>query len=129
MPRLQRTSRILEKAQVQLLKLRSIDPNMNFGNDRSIALLEQQISELNAELIDYNNTIASLDPKKQSVDEREKMISHHLDQLMLSIAGKYGNDSREFEMAGGMRKSDRIRRMSQGRAKSNAEKQIIPTNS
>ncbi|MGG6267655.1 hypothetical protein ACQ4M3_11645 [Leptolyngbya sp. AN03gr2] len=122
MARAQRTSRVLDKGQIQLLKFRSVDPRMDFGNDRNLEVLSQQITELNASLIDYNNTIAELNAAKLRIDEMEKTMGNLLDQLMNGVCGKYGNDSREYEMAGGIRKSDRVRKSSQGRAKSNLAK-------
>jgi hypothetical protein len=128
MTRQQRASRILEKGQVQLLRLRSIDPLMDFGNDRNLTLLEQEIAELNADLIDYNDSITQLDTKKEKLDAREKNMNHLLDQLMLGVSGKYGNDSREYEMAGGTRKSNRVRKSTQSRVKNNLEKQATAAN-
>lgn len=117
MARAQRTSRVLDKGQVQLLKFRSIDPKMDFGNDRSLASLAKQIEQLNAELIDYNNALAQVDAKKLKLDSLEKTMGNLIDQLMTSVCGKYGNDSREYEMAGGVRKSDRVRKSIQARSK------------
>ncbi|GAP93647.1 hypothetical protein [Leptolyngbya sp. NIES-2104] len=117
MARAQRTSRVLDKGQVQLLKFRSVDPKMDFGNDRSITTLAKQIEQLNTQLIDYNNTLAQVDAKKLRLDEMEKTMNDLMDQLMNGVCGKYGNDSREFEMAGGIRKSDRVRKSAQARSK------------
>lgn len=122
MARAQRTSRILDKGQVQLLKFRSVDSRMDFGNGRNLEILSQQIGELNASLIEYNNKIAELNAAKLRIDEKEKTMGNLLDQLMNGVCGKYGNDSREYEMAGGIRKSDRVRKSSQGRAKSSLAK-------
>ncbi len=115
MPRSKRSSRILEKGQIRALKLKAIDPNMDFGNDRNLTILIQQIETLQAKLNDYNSTIALIDTAKLEIDAMEKVLGDLLDQLLAAVAVKYGNDSREFEMAGGTPKSERIRKSAETR--------------
>ncbi len=125
MPRLQRTSRILDKGQLRIFKLRAVDSKMDFGSDRNLAILSQQIEQLQTKLNDYNTTIAKLDATKLEIDEMEKRMGDLLDQLMNGVSAQYGNDSREYEMAGGTRKSDRIRRSAETRVKNNEVKPPI----
>ncbi|HTL88856.1 MAG TPA: hypothetical protein VL134_05595 [Leptolyngbya sp.] len=122
MPRLQRTSRILDKGQIRILKLTAIDPKMDFGNNHNLAVLSTQIEQLHTTLTAYNTTIAQLNATKLELDEMERRMGDLLDQLMTGVSAKYGNDSREFEMAGGIRKSDRIRKATEGRARSMKKK-------
>lgn len=122
MPRLQRTSRILDKGQLRILKLKAIDPYLSFGDDRNVVTLERQIEELHIQLNEYNSTLASLDSAKQKIEEMEKNLGNLLDQLLQGVSAKYGNDSREYEMAGGTRKSDRVRKSAQARSRSSAMK-------
>jgi hypothetical protein len=122
MPRAQRTSRILDKGQLRILKLRAIDPRMDFGNDRNLNILAQQIDQLQIQLNDYNSTLANLDAAKVQIDEMERNMGNLLDQLLNGVCAKYGNDSREYEIAGGTRKSDRIRKSAASRIKGNAKK-------
>ncbi|KAM3090537.1 hypothetical protein ACKFKG_29400 [Phormidesmis sp. 146-35] len=122
MPRAQRTSRILDKGQLRILKLKAIDPNLSFGSDRNLSTLETQIKQLHTKLNDYNTTIASLDIAKQEIDQMERDLGDLLDQLLNGVSAKYGNDSREYEMAGGTRKSDRVRKSAQSRTKNNVTK-------
>ncbi|MBC7823180.1 MAG: hypothetical protein H7126_04785 [Candidatus Parcubacteria bacterium] len=122
MPRLQRTSRILDKGQLRIFKLRAVDSKMDFGSDRNLATLSQQIEQLQTKLNDYNTTIAKLDATKLEIDEMERRMGDLLDQLMNGVSAQYGNDSREYEMAGGTRKSDRVRRSAETRVKNNGVK-------
>ncbi|MBD1858258.1 MULTISPECIES: hypothetical protein [Leptolyngbya] len=125
MPRLQRTSRILEKGQLRILKLKAIDPYFSVSSDRSVVTLEQQIDELNTKLNEYNSTLAALDSAKQEIEQLEKNMGNLLDQLLQGVATKYGNDSREYEMAGGTRKSQRIRKSAQTRTRTTALKKLL----
>lgn len=122
MPRLQRTSRILDKGQLRIFKLRAVDSKMDFGSDRNLETLSQQIEQLQTKLNDYNTTIAKLDATKLEIDEMERRMGDLLDQLMNGVSAQYGNDSREYEMAGGTRKSDRVRRSAETRVKNNGVK-------
>jgi len=125
MPRLQRTSRILDKGQLRIFKLRAVDSKMDFGSDRNLETLSQQIEQLQTKLNDYNTTIAKLDATKLEIDEMERRMGDLLDQLMNGVSAQYGNDSREYEMAGGTRKSDRVRRSAETRVKNNGVKPPI----
>ncbi|MEP0981419.1 hypothetical protein NC980_12690 [Leptolyngbya sp. AS-A5] len=115
-------SRILEKGQLRLLRLKAIDPYLTLGTDRSVPALEAQIEKLNAKLNEYNTTIAALDTAKQEIDQMEREMGDLLDQLLQGVAVKYGNDSREYEMAGGTRKSDRVRKSAVSRTKNSARR-------
>jgi hypothetical protein len=126
MPRAQRTSRILDKGQLRILKLKAIDPYMSFGNDRSLSVLATQIEDLHTKLNEYNSTIASLDLAKQEIDQMEKKLGDLLDQMLNGVSAKYGNDSREYEMAGGTRKSDRVRKSAQSRSKPHVKNPVTP---
>jgi hypothetical protein len=126
MSRAQRTSRILEKAQIRALKLKAIDPTMDFGRNRDMDTLTDQIERLQAKLNHYNTTIALLDASKLEIDELERTLGDLIDQMLNGVSAKYGNDSREYEMAGGTRKSDRIRKSAESRIRSATTKKRTP---
>lgn len=125
MPRAQRTSRILDKGQLRILKLKAIDPYMSFGDDRDVQTLAKQIDQLQTKLNEYNTTIAALDAAKLEIDQMERNMGDLLDQLLNGVCAKYGNDSREYEIAGGTRKSDRVRKSAQNRIKSGTAKKPV----
>jgi hypothetical protein len=50
-----------------------------------------------------------IDSSKSEIDQLEKNLSELGERMLIGIAFKYGKDSREYEMAGGVRKSERIR--------------------
>ncbi|MER3432171.1 MAG: hypothetical protein C4288_01750 [Leptolyngbya sp. ERB_1_1] len=122
MSRSQRNSRILEKAQLRALKLRAIDSEMDFGLNRNMNTLTDQIEKLQAKLNYYNNLINLLDASKLEIDHLERDLGDLIDQMLNGVSARYGNDSREYEMAGGTRKSDRIRKSAESRAKNNIVK-------
>ncbi|MBL1177188.1 MAG: hypothetical protein FWK01_19215 [Pantanalinema sp. GBBB05] len=121
MPRKKRTSRTLEKSELRASAYRAVDPRMDFGDTRTLINLTDQIEQLRTRLNDYNTALAVIDSSKSEIDELEKNLNDLTDKMLLGVAFKYGKDSREYEMAGGVRKSERIRRSSVSRLKSGSE--------
>ncbi|MEH2001842.1 MAG: hypothetical protein V7L00_24440 [Nostoc sp.] len=70
----------------------------------------------------------ALDSAKEEIETIEKAIQDTSERLVSGVAFKYGKDSREYEMTGGVRKSDacgglrlRIRKVTITRLKSTAD--------
>jgi hypothetical protein len=119
MPRQKKTSRILEKVELRVAGLKAVDPQMDFGNDRSIDNLMQFVNQIRTRLDAYNTALAVIDSSKTEIQQLEKTMADLSEQMLLGVAFKYGKDSSEYEMAGGVRKSERIRRSSVSRLKAN----------
>ena len=116
MSRKKRTSRMLEKAELRSAGLKAIDPGMNFGDARNMTNLTTQIEQLRTKIDAYNTALAIIDSSKTEIEALEKSLGDLSDQMLIGVAFKYGKDSREYEMAGGVRKSQRkrpVRRISE----------------
>ncbi len=50
-----------------------------------------------------------IDSSKTEMEELDKILNDLTEKMLIGVAFKYGKDSREYQMAGGVRKSDRIR--------------------
>ncbi|MBH8565290.1 hypothetical protein I8748_24425 [Nostoc sp. CENA67] len=122
MPRQKRTSRILEKAQLRSSSLKAVDPNMDFGDTRNLQNLTQLIEQLRTRIDAYNTALSVIDSSKTEIEKLEKTLADLTDKMLLGVAFKYGKDSVEYEMAGGVRKSERVRRIRTGRLKAAVEK-------
>ncbi|MBD2492866.1 hypothetical protein [Nostoc sp. FACHB-280] len=118
MPRAKRTSRILAKAKLRASGLKAIDPNIDFGDNNSLEYMQQQIDHLTAKIDTHNTALAVLDASRTEIERLEKNLSTLCEKMLLGVAFKYGNDSNEYEMAGGVRKSDRVRKSTATRLKS-----------
>ena len=127
MTRPKRTSRMLEKAELRSASLKAVDPTMNFGDARTMTNLTTQIEQLRTKLNAYNTALAIIDSSRTEIQDLEKSLGNLSDQMLIGVAFKYGKDSREYEMAGGVRKSERIRRSTMSRLKAGVEEQ--PSNS
>ncbi|PSB24625.1 hypothetical protein [Stenomitos frigidus] len=121
MSRKKRTSRMLENAELRSAGLKAVDPKMDFGDVRTLANLTAQMSQLRAKLDAYNTALAIIDSSKTEIDALEKTLGDLADQMLIGVAFKYGKNSREYEMAGGVRKSERIRRSTVSRLKASAD--------
>ncbi|MBW4606043.1 MAG: hypothetical protein KME22_02190 [Hassallia sp. WJT32-NPBG1] len=121
MSRLKRTSRILEKAQLRSAGLKSIVPRIKFDEDYSLEKLIESIEQLRNKLDVYNTALSMVDSSKTEIEEMEKNLSQLSEKMLMVVAIKYGKDSREYEMAGGVRNSDRIRKIRSSRLKNVAE--------
>ena len=118
MSRKKRTSRVLEKAELRSAGLKAIDAQMNFGDRWTLSNMTTLMQQLRVKLDAYNMALAVIDSSQSEIEELEKSLGTVAERMLIGVALKYGNDSREYEMAGGVRKSDRIRRSTASRLKS-----------
>ncbi|WP_414514685.1 hypothetical protein [Nostoc sp. PCC 9305] len=121
MPRQKRTYRVLEKAELRIAGLKAIDPSMDFGDARNLQNVAQVIQQYRSKIDAYNTTLAVIDSYKSEMKELEKTLSDLNEKMLLGVAFKYGKDSYEYQMAGGVRKSDRIRKSTATRLKATSE--------
>ncbi|MDZ8186187.1 MAG: hypothetical protein RMX96_15200 [Nostoc sp. ChiSLP02] len=121
MPRPKKTSSVLEKIEQQTIGLQSIDPSLDFGDSVSLQYLNELTAELRNELKQYNQLLNTLDSAKGKIEALEKNMRETSERLVSGVASKYGKDSREYELAGAVRKSDRVRKALITRLKSNAD--------
>ncbi|MEH2128965.1 hypothetical protein [Nostoc sp.] len=124
MPRQKRTYRVLEKAELRIAGLKAIDPSMDFGDARNLQNVAQVIQQYRSKIDAYNTTLAVIDSYKSEMKELEKTLSDLSEKMLLGVAFKYGKDSHEYQMAGGVRKSDRIRKSRATRLRSISEEAV-----
>ncbi len=109
MSRKKRSSRILEKAQLRLSGVESIDAQLDVGSGINTLGLSETINELRIKLNAYNTALASVDSLQNQVAEAEQAVASYAERMLTGVATMYGKDSNEYEMAGGVRKRDRKR--------------------
>ncbi|MEH1832680.1 MAG: hypothetical protein V7L29_11495 [Nostoc sp.] len=115
------TSRVLQKAQLRAAGLKSIVPSIKYDEDYSLEKLIESIEQLRNKIDVYNTALSVVDSSKTEIEEMEKNLSQLSEKMLMVVAIKYGKDSREYEMAGGVRNSDRIRKIRSSRLKNVAE--------
>ncbi|NJL40808.1 MAG: hypothetical protein HC840_18045 [Leptolyngbyaceae cyanobacterium RM2_2_4] len=109
MARQKRSSKVLEKSERRLAALKSISSTLDLGNGRTVEIYEQAIESGRRRLEFYNTTLSTADAAGTAVAEFEKSLSELSEDMLLAVAAKFGKDSPEYEMAGGVRRSERKR--------------------
>ena len=117
MPSHKRTYRVLEKAEFRVAGLKAIDPSIDFGDARNLQNMTQLIEHYRSKIDAYNTALTVINSSRTEMDELEKTLSDLTEKMLIGVAFKYGKDSREYQMAGGVRKSDRIRKSTATRLK------------
>jgi hypothetical protein len=109
MPRRKRTSPILNKAEKRSVAIRSISETLDMGNGLSIENYAEQIQALRQLMDEYNMILSQLDRVTNDIIGAEKSLNDLSELMLMGVATTYGKDSNEYEMAGGVRKSERKR--------------------
>ena len=109
MARARKSDRDLQPGKMRLAGLKSIDKNLDLGGGVSAEILENTITAADAKLAQYNQSLGMPD---QYLNEYKALVTTVKDLSNRSLKGvgvKFGEDSSEYEMAGGTRKSERKR--------------------
>ncbi|MBW4562462.1 MAG: hypothetical protein KME32_15180 [Mojavia pulchra JT2-VF2] len=102
-----RNSPALTKAERRIEGIQMINPELDFGNGLSIAIYNRKILEIREKLAAYNQARAIVDKRQNALLEAERELNSYSEQMLLSVASRYGKNSDEYGLAGGTRKSDR----------------------
>ena len=109
MPRIKRSSDIIDKASGRLAGLKSINPNLDLGKGITTDAFHAIIETARQKVDVYNTTLSRLDADRNAMIEAEKAVSTFSEKTLIGVAFEYGKDSPEYGMAGGIRKSQRKR--------------------
>ena len=119
----QRISRDLERAKLRAAGLETIDPALNLGDGFTLKDYVQTIDRLRIKLDDHNSALAAISSSQTEIEALEKTLNEMTERMLTGVAFKFGKDSREYEMAGGVRKSERVRKGVNTRLKAGAKSQ------
>lgn len=107
MSRRKKASEAYNKAVKRTAALKSIDPNLDFGNGLNVTIYDQANTDLKALMDNYNTKLSDLDAMLNDITTKELVVADLSERMLAAVAGKYGKDSNEYEQAGGVRKSER----------------------
>ncbi|MGB3296682.1 MAG: hypothetical protein WBA76_00325 [Phormidesmis sp.] len=113
MVRTKKTSPIIAIAQSRLSGMKSVSDKLDLGSGCSTATVEAKIKEALAKLENYNKLKFQTAAAMTEFEQTEKELARLSKQILLGAAMKFDNDSKEYEMVGGVRMSDRRRPQSQ----------------
>ncbi|MBN4002927.1 hypothetical protein [Nostoc sp. LPT] len=109
MARPKRNSRILSKSETRLASIKSINSSLDVGEGLSVKDYTGKIESLRQSLEAYNTTLSTIDVLLTQILENEQDLADYSEKILRGIAYKFGKNSYEYQMAGGIRKSDRKR--------------------
>ena len=94
-----KSSRILEEIEVRATGLAAIDPNMDFGDNRSLKNIGKKTAPLREKLNAYNTALTDADTLRSEIKELEKEMAVLSSEMLLAVAFRYGKDSLEYQKA------------------------------
>ena len=97
----------LDKGRTRLSAVISIDPALDLGNGITAFLYKTEIDELTTRLSKYNTNLSTIDDQYNACIAQMKVVSDLSERVLSGVASKFGKDSSEYEMAGGVKKSER----------------------
>ncbi|OUL25311.1 hypothetical protein [Nostoc sp. 106C] len=121
MSRKKRKSSVLEKVESRAAGIKLVDPNLKLDDDYSLEKLMESMEQLRNKIEIHNNALSLADSSLAEVEEMEKNLNKLSQKMLMLIAIKYGTDSPQYETAGGVRDSDRVRKMRSSRMKNVAQ--------
>jgi hypothetical protein len=97
----------LEKARTRLAAVKSIDAALDLGNGITVENYQTEIDALNADLESYNTALSTVDDLYNNCIVKINTLKDWNERILAGVATKYGKNSSQYEMAGGVKKSDR----------------------
>jgi hypothetical protein len=102
-----RESAPIAKAQLRVDGLAAIDPALDLGETVSVAEGKARVAAATKTLSDYNQALKAADDLLNQLSTQEKDLSAWSTKALGGVKFKYGPDSSQYEMAGGIRQSER----------------------
>ena len=97
----------LEKGKVRLAAIKSIDPVLDLGNTITVANYQTQVNLMETKLQAYNTALSTIDDLYNSCIDQISVLKDWNERVLSGVATKFGKKSSQYEMAGGVRKSER----------------------
>lgn len=109
MSRRKRLSATLEKAELRAASMDSIESKLDLGNGRTLEMYWEAINAMRAKQQKYNAMLSNLDNLYSELLADERALGEMSEHMLSGVKVKFGRDSFEYEMAGGVRRSERKR--------------------
>ena len=96
-----------DKAKTRLASIISIDKDLDLGNDVTVSNYDKEVTKFNDTLKVYNTALSTIDDLYNACIDQETVLKEWNERVLNGVGFKFGKDSSEYEMAGGVRKSER----------------------
>ncbi|MGB3671003.1 MAG: hypothetical protein WBG63_16270 [Phormidesmis sp.] len=104
---------VVLKAKSRLQGLKDIDPKLDLGGGMTVAAFEKEVSAMLQKIESYNSMLNAADKVSNELEEMEKQLAYSSSRMLAGVVTRFGRNSSEYEMAGGVRTSDRKRKKAQ----------------
>ncbi|MGC1218982.1 MAG: hypothetical protein WA883_16035 [Phormidesmis sp.] len=101
---------VVLKAKSRLQGLKDIDPKLDLGGGMTVAAFEKEVSAMLQKIESYNSMLNAADKVSNELEEMEKQLAYSSSRMLAGVVTRFGRNSSEYEMAGGVRTSDRKRK-------------------
>jgi hypothetical protein len=92
----------------------SIEPDLDLGNGLTLGAYWEAINGLREKQHRYNALLSSVDSLYNELLADERALGEMSEHMLSGVKVKFGRDSVEYEMAGGVRRSERKRPQRKG---------------
>ena len=116
MARKKKKSPAVARAQTRAAALTAIDPKLDLGNGLTLDSYNAAITAHEDDVEGYNGDLSDLDVRLTNIKANEKKLDQLSTRMLKGVASKFGEDSDEYEKAGGKRTSERKRRATKAAA-------------
>ena len=109
MARKKRTSSAVDRANKRAAELASIDPKLDLGNGLTLDAYNATIKAHADSVEKYNTDLSNLDVELTNIKTNEKALDALSTRMLKGVSSKFGEESDQYEKAGGKRTSERKR--------------------
>jgi hypothetical protein len=96
-----------DKGTTRLAAVKSIDPALDLGNGITVANYETKVNLLRTKLNTYNTALSTIDDLYNACIAEIDVLKDWNERVLTGVATKFGKNSSQYEMAGGVKKSER----------------------
>ncbi|WP_341525798.1 hypothetical protein WKK05_24925 [Nostoc sp. UHCC 0302] len=96
-----RSSAAVDKAQLRLALLKSVDENLDLGHGLSIEAYNHLINTTRATLEAHNTLVSNLEESRKTIIQMDKALSEMSERMLSGVATVYGRNSIQYSKAGG----------------------------
>lgn len=101
-----RASQVIAEAQERATNLKAIDPALDLGGGLTVTVFDDEIAAVQTALAAYNTLLAKADAAANELNALEKQLGTLSGRMLAGVGVRFGKDSSEYEMAGGVRTSE-----------------------
>lgn len=97
----------MKETEQKVSGMKSINLTLDLGNDVTVAIGESLLATSRATMEKYNSLLAQADETLNEINTNNKTLRAFNKKVLPAVGLKYGTDSSEYEMVGGVRDSER----------------------